>query len=58
MKFSAQPSIDKRIWEIHNLFEFLIDDVIHQIIHLMDLGNKHKITNFIIFAKSHVFITT
>ena len=37
-------------------FYFLIDDVIGNVIYLMNLGNKYKITNFIIFSKSYVFI--
>ena len=56
MKFSVQPSIDKRIWKMLNFFEFLIDDVIRDVIHLMNLGNKYKMTNFIIFSKSYVFV--
>ena len=49
MKFSVQPSINTRIWKMLNVFYFLIDDVIHDVIYLMNLGNKHRITNFIIF---------
>ena len=37
-------------------FDFIIDDVIHDVINLMNLGNKHKITNFIVFSKSYFFI--
>ena len=51
MKFSVQPSINTRIWRMLNFFYFLIDDVIHDVICLMNLGNKYRITNFIIFRK-------
>ena len=56
MKYSVQPSINKRMWKILNFFDFLIDDVIRDVIYLMNLGNKYEITNFIIFSKSYVFI--
>ena len=36
-------------------FYFLIDDVICDVIYLINLGSKYKITNFIIFSKSYVF---
>ena len=36
--------------------DFLIDDVICDVIYLMNLGNKYKITNFINFSKSYVFV--
>ena len=49
MKFYVQPSINMRIWKMLNFFDFLIDDVIHDIIYLMNLGNKYKITNFFNF---------
>ena len=35
--------------------DFLIDDVIHDIIYLIDLGNKNKVANFIIFQKVMLF---
>ena len=35
-----------------NLFYFIIDDVIHDVIYLMNLGNKYRISNFIIFLKA------
>ena len=49
MKFFVQPSINKRIWKILNFFIF-IDDVFHDVIYIMKLGNKHRVTNFIIFS--------
>ena len=34
------------------LIFFLIDDIIHDVIYLMNLGNRYRITNFIIFLKA------
>ena len=33
------------------LFNFLMDEVIHDVIYLMNLGNKYQITNFVICSK-------
>ena len=35
-----------------NFYYFLIDDVIHDVIYLMNLGNKYRISNFIIFLEA------
>ena len=34
-----------------HFFEFLIDDVIHDVIYLMNLSNEYKATNLIVFQK-------
>ena len=46
-----QPSINKRIRKC-SICYFLVDDVIHDVIHSMNLGTKYKITNFIVFSKA------
>ena len=38
-----------------NFFDVLIEDVIHDIIYLMNLGNKYRITNVIIFLKLYFY---
>ena len=41
------------------LLNFPMDDVIHDVIYLMNLGDKYQITNFVIFSKkNYVFIIT
>ena len=51
-------SVSKKMWKLLDFSDFLIDDLIHDVIYLMNLGNKCKITIFIIFSKSYVFIIT
>ena len=58
MKFSVQASVNKRLWKILNFFDFFVDDVIHDVIDLMNLGNEYKITDFITVSKSYAFIIT
>ena len=56
MKCSVQPLINKGISKIPTIFvlfsHYLIDDVIY----VMNLGNKYKIANFIMFSKIRVFM--
>ena len=56
MKLSVQPSVNKGIWKILQVLYFLIEDIIHNVIYLRNLGNEYKITNFVTFSKSYVFI--
>ena len=55
MKFSVQPSVSKRIWKILNFLYFLIDNVIHDVVYLMNLGNECGVTDFIICFKKLCF---
>ena len=44
MIFSVQPSVNKRNSKMPNFFHFLIDDVIDDVMYLMNLGNKYRVS--------------
>ena len=56
MKFSVQPLINKVISKIPTIFVLFSHYVIDDVIYVMNLGNKYKIANFIIFSKIRVFM--
>ena len=56
MKFSVQPLINKVISKIPTIFVLFSHYVIDGVIHVMNLGNKYKIANFIIFSQIRVFM--
>ena len=51
MKFSVEPLINKGISKIPTIFVLFSYCVIDDVIYVMNLGNKYKIANFIIFQK-------
>ena len=56
MKFSVQPLINKVISKIPTIFVLFSHYVIDDVIYVMNLGNKYKSANFIIFSKIRAFM--
>ena len=56
MKFSVQPLINTRISKIPTIFVLFSNYVIDDVIYVINLGNKYKIANFILFSQIRVFM--